>query len=85
VSEKLDLATNILARAKDNYQGKLGQIDSLLESAIANNPTELTACRALQATYGTGFNARRLMPNQQPPLTAYDFLQITESLSAALA
>lgn len=85
MSQQLTDATAIITRAKDTYQGKLAQADGLLEAAVANNPSELSTARALQSTYATGFSARRLMPNQQPPLTAYDFLQLTETVTAALA
>lgn len=85
MSQQLTDATAIIARAKDAYQGKLAQADSLLEAAIANDPTEMSAARALQVTYATGFSTRKLSPSQQPPLTAFDFLQLTETVTAVLA
>lgn len=85
MSAKLDAATTELARLKAIYQHGLGQVDRLLESAVARDPSELSAARAIQNQYVTGVTAEaRLAPAMQQPFTAFELVQISDTITAVL-
>lgn len=55
-----------LQRAKDNYRGSLSAIDGELRKMVSQDPTQIAAARAIQATYGEGFEPAVLKAGEQP-------------------
>lgn len=55
-----------LQRAKDNYRASLRSIDSRLRQMVSQDPTALAGARAIQASYGEGFEGADLAAAEQP-------------------
>lgn len=83
MSAKTDAATTELARIKRIYQYGLYQVDKLLESAVAANPADLSAARAVQATYLTGITKGYVLPAFFPPYTTVEVPQLTDGPPSA--
>lgn len=59
-----------LERAKDNYRSSLRSIDSELRKIVSQDPTQLAGARAIQASYGEGFEGADLAAAEQPAAAA---------------
>lgn len=55
-----------LDRAKDNYRASLRAIDGRLRQIVSQDPSALAGARALQASYGDGFEGADLAAAEQP-------------------
>ena len=55
-----------LQRAKDNYRSSLRSIDSRLRQIVSQDPSALAGARAIQASYGEGFEGADLAAAEQP-------------------
>lgn len=77
MSVLLDNATARLATAKRIYQNALYGIDNTLQAAVAANPAELSAARALQNSYGV-VSVARVLPYTQDVGTALELLQVAD-------
>jgi hypothetical protein len=61
-----DQITTNLERGKDNYRSTLRATDSALRNIVSQDPSQLAAARAVQASYGEGFEGADLAAAEQP-------------------
>jgi hypothetical protein len=67
VHERIVQAAIVLSRAKARYQDKLNEIDGMLETVVAADPTaNLSDAQALQDEYATGITSVTLAALTQP-------------------
>lgn len=64
-----DQVVTNLTRAKDNYKSTLRSIDSDLRRIVSQDPTQLAAAKAIQASYGEGLDGADLAAAEQPAQT----------------
>lgn len=55
-----------LNRGKDNYRSTLRAVDGELRKIVSQNPSQLAAARAIQATYGEDLEGADLAAAEQP-------------------
>lgn len=61
-----DQVLTVLQRGKDNYQSTLRSVDSELRKIVSQDPSQLSAARSIQASYGVGFEGCDLAAAEQP-------------------